>query len=34
MVIRIVTKRIQICLAASHKHGIQVKISLRHNSED
>jgi len=33
MVIQIITKRIQICLAASHKHGIQVKISLR-NRED
>lgn len=34
MVIRIVTKRIQICLATPRKHGVQVKISPRHNSED
>lgn len=34
MVIQFITKRIQACFAASRKHGIQVKIILRKNSEE
>lgn len=34
MVIQFITKRIQICLAASRKHGFQIKITLRNNSEE